>query len=170
MKTGINAGSGQRPFRSTPEVQWVNLDCQERYRPDIVCDLKEPWQIGDETVDYVVFHHVLEHEGCGEATHYLRESRRVLKSGGSLLVFVPDMRALAQRWLMGKLETQVYMTNVYGAYHGDEHDRHRWGMDIHSLGAHLRDMFPQVWSFDWRIIPGADIARDWWILAMEAVK
>lgn len=170
MKTGINAGSGQRPFRSTSEVQWLNLDCQERYTPDIVCDLKEPWQIGDETVDYVVLHHVLEHEGCGEAAHYLRESRRVLKSSGSLLVFVPDMRALAQRWLMGKLETQVYMTNVYGAYHGDEHDRHRWGMDIYSLGAHLRDIFPQVRSFDWRTIPGADFACDWWILAMEAVK
>lgn len=170
MKTGINAGSGQRPFRSTPEVQWLNLDCQERYTPDIVCDLKEPWHIDDATVDYVVFHHVLEHEGCGEAAHYLRESRRVLKYGGSLLVFVPNLRALAQQWLMGKIDTQVYLTNIYGAYHGDEHDRHRWGFTHETLKALLMDEVGLTRPFDWRMIPGADFAADWWILAMEAVK
>ncbi len=180
MKIGINAGSGQRPFTSTPEVAWYNWDCQtveldgKTYEPDQLCDLKEVWPTCDESADYIVLHHVIEHEGCGEAQHYQREAYRVLKPRGSLLVFVPDMRALAQAWLVGKMGTQLYMTNVYGAFHGDDHDRHRWGFDRASLASWFGPVSVSTWSevkdFNWRVIEGASLAKDWWILGMEAVK
>jgi hypothetical protein len=95
-----------------------------------------------------------------------------LKPGGSLLVFVPDLRALAKRWLEGGLTTQIYVTNLYGAFLGHEEDRHKWGFDRQSIEDFLRSSSPwrEVTPFDWRQIPGADCAKDFWILAMEAVK
>ena len=92
-------------------------------------------------------------------------------SSTSLLVFVPNLRALAQRWLAGGLTTQIYATNLYGAYMGDEADRHKWGFDEDSLREFLGSMrWAEVKAFDWRPIPGADIARDFWILGAECVK
>lgn len=172
MKIGFNVGSGQRPFTSTPEVQWVNIDNVQR--PDQKIDM---WADGahldsmpDLTADYFVLHHVLEHFGCGEAKGLIAEAHRVLKPGGSLLVFVPDLRALAERWLEDGLSTQIYVTNLYGAYMGDEEDRHKWGFDRESLHDFLWPGWKEVKPFDWRQIPGADIAKDFWILGMECIR
>lgn len=163
----LNCGSGQRPFAKP----WINIDAQERWNPDLVADCASlPY--ADGSCEMIVLHHVLEHFGCGEGQGLIREAWRLLEPGGSLLVFVPDMRALAQRWLMGLLDTQVYMTNVYGAFMGDIHDRHRWGNDFMSLFEELNTTckWRGVRGFDWRPITGASLAKDWWVLAMEAVR
>jgi SAM-dependent methyltransferase len=168
-------GSGQKRFDNSHG--WINLDVQsvppDRV-PDIVCDFtRERLPFDDGSVAMIVAEHCIEHMGCGEATPMLRECWRVLASGGSLIVTVPDMRALAGRWLGGELDTQVYLTACYGAYMGGEADRHRWGFIAESLTAYLREALPgegRVVPFDWREIPGASISRDWWILGMEAIK
>jgi len=174
----VNCGSGQRPFTTIPgEIEWCNVDCIEREgmpKPDLVCDGAH-LPFGAQSADYFVLHHVAEHFGCGEAIGLIREAHRVLKPGGSLLVFVPDLRALALRWLANGLTTQIYMTNLYGAYMGDEADRHRWGYDHDSLMEFLRNTeWSEVKDFDWRPIPGADgstgICRDFWILGAECVR
>lgn len=193
----LNIGSGQRRFESTPEAIWVNVDSQrvppDRV-PDVLCNVgvhQLPYV--DSSAQYVVLHQVAEHFGCGESEPMLRECWRVLKRGGSLIITVPDMRKLAARWLGGEMDTQLFMTNVYGAYMGDEADRHKWGFDWVSLRDYLAEMlvpannhcdshtavFPDcdlcvgdvVRPFNWRPIPGADIAGpDWWILAVEVIK
>jgi SAM-dependent methyltransferase len=170
VKRGLNVGSGQRPFNSTPEVEWCNVDSQERWNPDVCCDASRlPFR--DNSADYFVLHHVLEHFGCGEGEALINEAHRVLRPGGSLLVFVPDLRALAVRWLEGGLSTQIYVTNLYGAFMGDEADRHRWGFDKSSLRTFLNSFpFDPAKEFDWRKIPGANIARDFWILGAECIK
>lgn len=162
----LNRGSGQRPFAKP----WINIDAQERWQPDLVSDGAHlPYEAS--SCDLVVDHHIWEHEGCGGALGLQQEAFRLLRPGGSLLVFVPDMRALAQNWLLGKLNNQVYMTNLYGAWMGDEHDRHRWGYVQASLDVELRQCpWSEVKPFDWRTIEGASLARDWWVLAMEATK
>lgn len=167
---GLNCGSGQRPFDR--EQGWINIDIEKRWEPDVVADWNKLDMFEDNSMDYVVSHHSLEHVGCGEGDGFIREAHRVLKPEGSLLIFVPDMKALAQRWLMRQISTQIYMTNVYGAYMGHAADRHAWGYDGESLWMYLKKFeFKDVKTFNWRTIPGADIAgRDWWILGMEAVK
>ena len=175
----LNVGSGQRPF-SYDLGKWINVDAQsvppDRV-PDIMCNVgPEPLPFADGSVDMVVLHQCLEHAGCGEATPMLRECWRVLRVGGSMIITVPDMRALAGRWLGGEITDQIYMTNVYGAYMGDDADRHRWGYTWSSLSRYVleaveaKGIGEEVREFDWREIPGANIARDWWILGIEAIK
>jgi len=164
----LNIGSGQRKFGPG----WTNVDSQARWTPDVCID---GWayltQQKDASVEMICLHHVLEHYGCGEADALLAECHRVLAPGGGLLVFVPDMLALAQGWIKGRVTDQVYLTNVYGAYMGDEADRHKFGFTTESLAETLGKAGFSVERFNWRKIPGADIAGpDWWILGMEATK
>lgn len=171
---GLNVGSGERRFASGPFAQWINVDKESRpgEEPDLVADGANLTTVPNSSVDYYVLHHCLEHEGCGEGDGLIREAHRVLRPGGSLLVFVPDLRALALKWLNGGLSTQIYVTNLYGAYRGDESSRHKWGFDADSLRETL--LAPVQWKavtpFDWRTIPGASFARDFWILGAECVK
>lgn len=170
---GINVGSGQRPFVSAEEVTWYNIDSVDRpgQVTDFICDASVTLPFEYDSVDYVVLHHVLEHFGCNESCVLIENCKKALKLGGSLLVFVPNMRALANRWVSGQMDTQLYLTNVYGAYMGDEADRHAWGYDEDYLTAFLHARaFDIVKPFDWREIPGASLANDFWILGMEAVK
>src|SRR5580693_5511590 len=172
---GLNVGSGQRRFTSTPEIEWINIDKVSRpgHEPDLVCDGAHlPYE--DNSVDYVVLHHVLEHFGCGEAKNLIDEAFRVLRLKGKLIVCVPDIAALAHRWLEGNrgISTQIFMTNVYGAYMGHEEDRHKWGYDTRSLSLFIvgERCWREIDHFNFRAIPGADIARDFWVLAVEATK
>lgn len=191
----LNLGSGQRPFDNTcrhcklpqhpnvPELReanhghqfernWTNVDCESRWNPDILADCAHMPMFEDGSAEIIVSHHSLEHYGCNEGTAMLQECHRILAPGGSLIICVPDMRELAKAWLRGQIDTQIYMTNVYGAYLGEEPDRHRWGYDGLSLATYLMNVAPwaKIKSFDNRKIDGADIAADFWILALEAVR
>ncbi len=162
----LNLGSGQRPFKG-----WVNCDSQARWNPDLVCDIRKlPWE--QPVAEIIVLHQVLEHLDCTGGPGLLRECYRVLLPSGSLLVFAPDLLALAKRWVSRELDDDyIYTVNLYGAYMSDEADRHKWGYSYRSLFAAMREAgFKTIRPFDWRDIPGADLARDWWVLAMEGVK
>lgn len=166
----LNCGSGQRPF--DPAYGWINLDISDKHNPDVIADWNNLSMFTDESMSIVVSHHSIEHAGCNEAAGFVREAHRILKPGGSLLVFVPDLRALAQRWLTGQLDTQIYLTNIYGPFDGTEASRHRWGFDNTHMKQFLAGNAPwrSVQLFDWREISGGDFARDWHVLATEAVK
>ena len=172
---GLNAGSGQRPFASP----WINMDLQAEvvrdgkgYRLEVVGDIVQlPFRDG--SMDYVVSHHCLEHlDAHREGPQSIKEAHRVLKVGGSFIVTVPDLRALAQRWMIGQISDYIYFTNLYGAYMGSEHDRHKAGYNYQELARQLRATadWREVKAFDWRAIEGADIAKDFWILGMEAIR
>lgn len=166
----LNLGSGQRPFGPG----WTNVDTQARWKPDICADATEYLRtLSEGAVEMIVLHHVIEHYGCGEADALLRECHRILCPGGSLLVFVPDLAELAHGWLQGRIDDQVYATNLYGAWMGDEADRHKWGYTRRTLRAtllHAGFRGTHVRGFDGREIAGTLIAQDWWILGEEAIK
>ena len=166
----INLCSGQRPF-GTPAQPWVNIDVNPKWNPDLLAD-GSSLPLPDASASIIVIHHGLEHFGLGEADTMLQECHRILVPGGSLIVTVPDLAALARRWLAGGIDDYTYCVNLYGAYMDSDADRHRWGFHTSSLKRHLvlRGPWREIKSFDFRQIPGADIAKDWWILGVEAVK
>jgi predicted SAM-dependent methyltransferase len=163
----LNIGSGQRPFGKG----WTNVDKQAKWNPDVLADGASLPMFEEGSADIICLHHVLEHFGCGEAESLLKECHRILCVGGRLLVFVPNMVALSNMWHSAQMDTQLYMTNVYGAYHGDEADRHKWGYDSKSLHKTLLNAgFYMASGFNYEPIPGADIAQADWILGMEAIR
>jgi len=169
---GLNVGSGQRRFDTVGDWKWYNLDIQYK-PPDQVPDLisNGVTAIRGMAADLIVLHHVLEHFGCGEADELVTMCLLSLKPKGSLLVFVPDTMAIARRYVLRQIDDYTLRVLTYGAYQGAEEDRHRWGYDHASLREYLNRLGGGVVKFfDWREIPGADLAKDWWILGMEAVK
>ncbi len=170
--TLLNLGSGQRRFEGHG---WINLDCVSRpgQVPDVVCDvLMEPLPFERNSVDLIVLYHVLEHWVLQDAIGVLHECHRVLSDNGSLIVVVPDLRALAQRWLTRSIDDYIYIVNLMGAYQGEIGDIHKWHWTPQSLGRALRECgFSTVRGFDWRVIPGAEsICKDWWYYGIEAAK
>lgn len=163
----LNLGSGQRRFGKG----WVNVDLQTVHPPDVVGDMFR-LPVKDGSVGVVVSHHTLEHLWQPSVKEFVAETYRVLEKGGSLLVFVPDIRELARRWLLGQITDFVYCVNLYGAYMGNPADMHRWGYWQRTLKTELLGGadWSVVMPFNWRTIEGADICRDWWILGVEAVK
>lgn len=174
--TKLNIGSGQRRFEGHG---WINVDCAYRppdQVPDLLCDVgKEPLPYPDGSMEVCVLHHVYEHLHLGEGHGLIREIHRVLKQDGSLIITIPDMRALAERWLAHQLEDYIYFVNVYGAYQGLASDTHAWGYTYQGLKADIEIAlgdwsWGRITKFDWRPIPGASIAKDFWILGLEARK
>src|SRR3990167_6154690 len=150
MLTGLNIGSGQRRFEDVSDIiKWWNIDCVTRppdQIPDMVCDVgKEPLNFADGSVDVCVLHQVYEHFGLGEGHGIIKECHRVLRNGGSLIITIPDMQALAKRWLLGQITDYIYFVNVYGAYQGQEGDRHKFGYTYEGLRADFQNI-PCAWS------------------------
>ncbi len=169
----LNIGSGQRRFDQT--FGWINVDVVSRpgEEPDLICDVgKERLPYEEGSIDCCVLHHVYEHFRPGDGHGIVAESHRVLRPGCSLILTLPNWRALAERWLTGQIDDYIYFINMYGAWRGEEGDSHKWGYSMGGLMKDLMDVAPwtAVKPFDWRRIPGADIAKDWWISGMEAVK
>lgn len=164
----LNLGSGQRPFGPG----WTNIDISERWSPDIVADAANLHMIPDGSVEMIVGHHIIEHVGLGEFDGAIRECYRVLQPGGSLILTTPDLYVLSRAWIDGKINDYIFCVNLYGAYMGDEADRHKWLYTPRTLCQAVGK--PVQWSsikeFDWRPIEGADIAKDWYIQGIECVK
>jgi len=173
---GINCGSGQRPFREG----WINIDCQERWREasdkaggEFMLSKLIPLPFSDNSVPIVVAHHLLEHFDVADGEAFLREAYRVIRPGGELLVYTPNMEELCRRWLSREIGWVEFRTHTYGAYMGDEADRHKncWGPE---------ELLKTLWrTGSWlsieragnRIIRGADIAGwAFWILDYRCVK
>jgi predicted SAM-dependent methyltransferase len=167
----LNVGSGQRRFEGHG---WINLDCVSRppeQVPDVIHDLlKAPLPYDD--VDLIALVHVAEHWLLHDAVSIFGDCYRALKPGGSLIVIVPDIKALAKAWLRGDITDYIYKVNMMGAWQGQEGDSHKWHWTYHELQGVLHDAgFGLVQPFDWRVIPGAEsLSRDWWYYGIEATK
>ena len=96
----------------TEPVQFVNLGCGSRFRPDWTnidswsntpaiqqYDLTQGVPLADESADVVYHSHILEHFDRACAARFLKECCRVLKKGGIIRVVVPDLEKIARLYL-----------------------------------------------------------------------
>lgn len=174
----INLASGQRPFPKP----WINIDIKDQgYPVDILTDAKDLNMFKNESVDIIVAHHLVEHIPIHELENYVSEWHRVLKKGGILAVFVPNLKEINRAWLEGRIDTYIHNVNTFGAYQDSVHDLHKWGYDREELinrikcKVHNEDYF----KFDFNVFDydplddrylGSNIAQDWWILSLQFIK
>jgi predicted SAM-dependent methyltransferase len=86
----LNLGCGNR---KAPD--WVNVDKVAACNPDQVVDLEQrPWPWADDSVDEVMFSHVLEHLGASSEVYLgiFQELYRVCRDGAKVTVVVPHPR------------------------------------------------------------------------------
>lgn len=86
----LNLGCGQNHLAG-----YVNVDCQERAKPDVHHNLEQfPWPFEDSSVDEVVLNHVLEHLGADPEMFVgiFQELYRVCKGAALVKIAVPDPR------------------------------------------------------------------------------
>jgi predicted SAM-dependent methyltransferase len=179
----INLASGQRPFPKP----WINIDLIPQtdsdgkpYDLDFVTNANDLHMFEDESIDILVAHHLVEHIAIHDLDVFITEWRRVLKKGGILAIFVPNLREINRAWLDGRISTFIHNVNTYGAYQGHVEDLHKWGYDERELQDRVSGWDGAKNKYEWSkvqmvnvsnpLYSGANLAHDWWILEMEFHK
>ena len=83
----LNLGCGYS--RLAPSSEWVNIDIDARFQPNLVRDLRRGLPFEDGTCDVVLASHILEHFIPSDVIFINQESQRVLIVGGVFNIVVP---------------------------------------------------------------------------------
>ncbi len=90
---------------------WDTLDIIERNDVDIVADIRKKLPIEDDTYDLVYMSHVLEHIEWYKTKDVLHELYRIIRKGGSLEIFVPDIDKIIFAYQKGIIPDEWYKYN-----------------------------------------------------------
>jgi SAM-dependent methyltransferase len=197
-KTFLNIGCGNTASDRLPALfqtkQWqqLRLDIDPAVNPDITASSSDLSAVEDESVAAVYTSHTLEHLEPHEVPVALREMCRVLTADGFALITLPDLQAVAQLIVDGRLTETAYespvgpitaLDMVYGhrdsLVRGNRYMAHRTGFDTHHLGESLLAAgFAEVrvrkghcydlWAFAFKQVPNSD--PPWLSLPMNRSK
>jgi len=115
---------------------FVNIDLHRDaiITPDILADARNlPFH--DEEFDFIYAGHLVEHLYYDRLPEYLREWQRILRSGGRLVVVVPDIGTSMRRYAAGEFTLDHVIPQIFGQhFSGDfEPQRHRYAYDYPRL-------------------------------------
>lgn len=120
---------------------WTVLNVNPGSHVDIIGNCTDLGMIESDSCAMVYASHVFEHLGYDkDLPQTLSECYRVLKSGGRLLISVPDLDALCRLFLDPKStpeDRHCIMQVMYGG-RSDAYDVHLSGFSIDILGGYLR--------------------------------
>lgn len=94
---------------------YITIDIDPANAPDILADAADLGMIESGSADEFYASHVLEHFPWPRALHVLAEWARVLNTGGTLKVAVPDMEIYARLLIEGQNPWHV-TRSIYGAH------------------------------------------------------
>jgi SAM-dependent methyltransferase len=111
LHVGCGSSSAKRlhPFFRSAQWNEVRLDIDASTNPDIsgsIVDMRNFAE--DESCDAIWASHVVEHLARHEVGKALREFRRVLVPSGFALIRTPDIEAVAQFILDGRIKDMIY--------------------------------------------------------------
>jgi predicted SAM-dependent methyltransferase len=110
----LNAGSGPitaarlHPLFQDSHWQETRIDIDERVQPDLVASITDMRVFEDARFDAIWCSHILEHLHTWQVGSALSEFRRVIKPTGFVLIRSPDLEAIAQLVVDGRLESVAY--------------------------------------------------------------
>jgi glycosyltransferase involved in cell wall biosynthesis/predicted SAM-dependent methyltransferase len=102
--TVLDLGVGRRPISALVQAREVTaMDIDPDVHPSIVCDFTAGLPLDDDSIDCIIAGEVLEHLTNGGV--FVREMRRVIRLGGSVVLSVPNATSLKYRiaWLLGRV-------------------------------------------------------------------
>jgi glycosyltransferase involved in cell wall biosynthesis len=100
----LDLGAGDRPISSLVDGrETITMDINPEIHPSVACDFTKGIPLDDESVDCIIAGEILEH--LTNAGAFVREMRRAIRLGGSLVISVPNVTSLKYRvaWLLGRV-------------------------------------------------------------------
>lgn len=126
----LNLGSGAKPMRG-----FINCDLPGNWcktAPDVACDVSKPLPFPDNHADEIHAYHLLEHFYRWEAPEILKDWRRVLKPGGTLVLELPCLDKIVAVFAHALIEGEspdIRMT-MWGLFGDPQYKNpamcHRW--------------------------------------------
>lgn len=155
-KVCLELGAGSNPITSGIECKrhiWV--DIRKEAKPHIVCDLVHGIPLVDNSVDLVVAGEILEH--IARSRYFFEEIRRVVVSGGELILSVPNVVSLKYRFsfLIGRLPAHAAKADY--TYDSDS-PTVEWG---HVRDYSFRDLCAVLEDNGFRVIKRKSIGMHW---------
>lgn len=170
MSKGCNLGSGNQHFESTKDIEWINMDLDDRDgKVEVAGDVSKKLPFKDGEFDIMVASHIVEHIEMSIVSDVIDDWMRCLKPNGTLYITVPNARALAERYVTKDITNYIFAVNMTGPFHNSVADHHRWCYDYDELTDRVK-------KYDYSPITHQDIqeaglegklALDWWILGIK---
>ena len=107
-KKYLNLGCGNNKF-----YDCINIDSEKEYNPDLVCDIKY-LHYEHNSIDGIYALDVLEHIPRSLVLSILESWHKILKSGGFLILRLPDIRSISEKYLNGKIDATEFSRLIYG--------------------------------------------------------
>lgn len=147
---------GSRDFK--PDG-FKTVDIDPRYKPDILCDIRDMKPVANGICDEIIASAVLEHLEWPDGFRAISEFARCLKIGGNLKISVPDMDLMMRMIQHGDSSFHV-MALVYGVG-GRENpiEAHRYGYTVGMLTDILEVL--GFGKFDWWNSDQPDASNGW---------
>ena len=137
MEIGLNLGCGGVRIPDTNGVHFINVDTRTDVAADVILDCTKtlPYETG--TISVIISEHMLEHLPRLVFPVALKEWFRVLKSGGTIIIEVPNFDGTVKEYLEAVANNDIKkmdqrIENVYGRQFF-EGDQHCWGFNLFRL-------------------------------------
>jgi predicted SAM-dependent methyltransferase len=85
---------------------WLNTDFYPMTKNIVFLDVTEPFPFKDNTFDYILNSHLIEHITFNDGQFMINECHRVLKPGGKLRIGTPDLDVIIELFIQKKSEDQ----------------------------------------------------------------
>ena len=126
---------------------WVNVDLHPA--ADLRLDVRKSWPFTDGCAREVYAEHLFEHLAWpDDADHFLTEAHRVLASGGTLRLSVPDLARHVRAYVEGDTTFRQQFAPFLPAeartradalnHHFRQYGEHQYAYDAETLGARIR--------------------------------
>lgn len=108
-------------YKSKMGKDWHNLDCINSSFVDICHNIQNlPFPIKTETYKLIYMSHILEHIPWFSTVNVLKELHRILKTHGTIEIWVPDIDKLIHAYLNDRADLDGWWK------HNPEHDTTKW--------------------------------------------
>ena len=127
-KKYLNLGCGNNKF-----YDCINIDSRKECNPDLVCDIKElPYE--PNSIDGIFALDVLEHIPRSLVLLTLKSWHIILKKGSFLVIRLPDIRSISEKYLKGKIDAIEFSRLIYGGQEENDFSNfHKSGFDEKTL-------------------------------------